>query len=1543
MKERGPRMPAAFFAAIKPCKEMSVNETINESIKLENLEDLYQLSPMQQGMLFHSIYSPDSGAYFEQSLFTILGNLNVSAFEDAWQRVMDRHSILRTSFLWEDLASPVQVVHRNVDLEISKHDWRNLSADERERKIQFFITTDRARDFVLSSAPLIRLALFRVADSEYRFLFSRHHLLLDRWSRALLLKDFFVIYDALAEGRQPSLEPPRPYGDYIAWIAQQDASAAEDFWRQSLSGFTEPTSFVVDQRSEHAIGAGKEYADRRIELSETATDNLQSFARQHRLTMNTLAQGAWALLLSRYSGAGDVVFGVTVAGRPASLLGVESMVGLFINTLPLRVQVPPTESVLIWLRDLQERQAALQQYEYTSLLDIHGWSDVPRSEPLFESIFVFENLPVGTSFQTGSGALEMRSDRGIGSITDYPLTVLVSPESRLTIQMVFDRSRFDEATIDRMLGHLATLLTSMVANPEQRLDEVLLLTESERRQILDDWNQTQMEYEKDRCIHELFESQVERTPEATALVGEDERLTYVELNQRANQLAHYLKKSGVGPESLVGVFMERSVEMIVGLLAILKAGGAYVPLDPTYPQERLRFTLQDARLSVVITQERLAGRLPASDANVVCLDREWQETTREIASNPVHRATPRNLAYLIYTSGSTGKPKGVAIEHASVVAFLGWAQRIFSPEELGGVLASTSICFDLSVFEMFAPLSCGGKVILAEDALQLPTLKAKAEVKLINTVPSAMAELVKLGGLPDNLETVNLAGEPLRTSLVREIYRQPGVKRVFDLYGPSEDTTYSTYALRSGEQPATIGRPVSNTRVYILDRRLQPVPIGVAGELYLGGCGLVRGYFDRPQLTAESFIADPFSVEPGQRLYRTGDLARYASDGTITYLGRADHQVKIRGYRIELGEIEAVINGHPGVSETVVLAREDEPGDKRLVAYVVPGVKDAGIEPTVNEDYQSEQVSQWQAVWDETYREEVSSPEPAFNIIGWNSSYTGQPIAAEEMKEWVERTVERILSLRPRRVLEIGCGTGLLLFRIAPHSESYHGTDLSQKALDYLSQQMVSPSGSYQNVTMSQQQADDFAGLDPGAYDTVILNSVVQYFPSVEYLVRVLEGAAKVVKPGGAIFLGDLRSLQLLDAFHTSVQLYDARPSLATTELLQRAQKEANQEKELAIDSGLFAVLKNYLPQISRVEIQLKRGRARNELSRFRYDVILHIGNAPAPRVEGTWLQWQKDVTDLSALHRLLTETRPEILGIAGLLNDRVAEDVRAWQLATSEDSPATVGDLRGALKHVAVNGAVDPEDVWSLGARLGYQVELKWGVGSRDYCDLVLRRRDTPFVELAPLGQRREELKFNEKSWNRYANNPLQAEIARKLVPELRRMLVEKLPEHMMPSAFVLLDVLPLTANGKINRRALPAPGQSRPELEADYVAPQTPAEELLATIWGEVLKLKQIGVNDDFFQLGGHSLLATQVISRVRERFKIELPLRYLFEFPTVAGLAAGIVEFEKMAETRAPTVITKRPEAPDLLARIDQFTDEQVEALLNEALAGNKRATS
>jgi amino acid adenylation domain-containing protein len=462
-----------------------------------------------------------------------------------------------------------------------------------------------------------------------------------------------------------------------------------------------------------------------------------------------------------------------------------------------------------------------------------------------------------------------------------------------------------------------------------------------------EWNDTQAKYPQSQCIHQLFEAQVERTPDAVAVVFENQQLTYQQLNCYANQLAHHLQALGVGPEVLVGICVERSLEMVVGLLGILKAGGAYVPLDPAYPHERQAFMLQDSQVAVLLTQTQLVARLQQHEAKVLCLDTDWETINRESRENLVTQVLPTHKAYVLYTSGSTGQPKGVIIEHRSTVAFLAWARKVFTTEVLAGVLASTSICFDLSVFELFVPLSWGGQVILVENALHLPTLPAVQDITLINTVPSAIAELLRVEGVLTSVRTVNLAGELLQNRLVQQLYQQDMIQQVFNLYGPSEDTTYSTFALieREATKPPTIGCPIANTQIYILDSHLQPVPVGVPGELHISSVGLARGYLNHPDLTAGKFIPNPFSYKEGARLYKTGDLACYLPDGNIEFVGRLDHQVKIRGFRIELGEVEAVLAQHPQVRETVVIARSEQPDDQLLVAYVVPNQE----APTVSE------------------------------------------------------------------------------------------------------------------------------------------------------------------------------------------------------------------------------------------------------------------------------------------------------------------------------------------------------------------------------------------------------------------------------------------------------------------------------------------------------------------------------------------------------------------------------------------------------------------
>jgi amino acid adenylation domain-containing protein len=818
-----------------------------------------------------------------------------------------------------------------------------MSAAEQERQIEALLEENQARGFELSKAPLMRLVLLQLAENVYQFIWSLHQLLLDGWSRPLLLQEVFRMYDALCAGREPHLEVRRAYRDYIAWLQQQDLAQAEKFWRQTLRVFTTPTALNID----HAYGSpsGKAgYAEQTMRLSAAETAVLQALAQQNHLSVNTLLQGAWAMLLSRYSNQEDVVFGATVAGRPADLAGIESMIGLFINTLPVRVQVSPEALLLPWLQELQSQQVEARQYEHSPLVQVQGWSDVPRGLPLFESLLVFENYPARSAIQEWSSSLEVHH-KHFRSSTHYPLAVLALPGTELDVQFRYQCHRFDTATITRMLGHLRTLLEGIVANPIQRLVELPMLTAGERHQLLVEWNNTSMAYPQDRCIHHLVEAQVARTPDAVAVVFEEQQLTYRELNIRANQVAHHLRALGVGPEVLVGICAERSPEMIVGLLGILKAGGAYVPLDPTHPKERLAFALSDAQVSVLLTQHKLVGALPTYAVRLVCLDTDWEAIAQQRQDNPVSGVRSENLAYVMYTSGSTGHPKGVMIPHCALSNHMHWMQATFPLTAADRVVQKTPISFDASVWEVFAPLIVGGQLIVArpggqQDGAYLVELLAMQQVTMLKLVPSLLQMLLEEESLAtcQSLRHVFCGGEPLPSALQERFFGRLEVY-LHNLYGPTEatiDVACWTCERGGGRRVVPIGRPIANTQLCVLDAQLQPVPIGVPGELYIGGASLARGYLNRTELTAETFVPHPFSTEPGARLYKTGDLARYLPDGTIEFLGRFDNQVKIRGYRIELGEIGTTLEHHPAIRQALVLAREDTSGDRRLVAYCVP-------------------------------------------------------------------------------------------------------------------------------------------------------------------------------------------------------------------------------------------------------------------------------------------------------------------------------------------------------------------------------------------------------------------------------------------------------------------------------------------------------------------------------------------------------------------------------------------------------------------------------
>ncbi|MEG4010797.1 MULTISPECIES: amino acid adenylation domain-containing protein [unclassified Microcoleus] len=872
-------------------------------------------------------------AYNESMSLRLVGNIDLEALRYSIQELVARHEALRLTF---SPNGTILCIAASCEIDIPLIDLSMMS----DSPTQFAQLQQQevGQSFDLVRGPLFRAKIVKLQGQEYIVMLTAHHIICDGWSWGVLLPDLGVLYSARKQGVVANLSESILFSEY-AFLQEQEADSSEmkadeAYWLKQFSS----SPPILDLPTDRPRPPLRTYKAAREDwpLDAALVKNLKRLGAKSGCSFLTTMLAAFEILLSDLCGQDDLVVGMPAAGQSVS--GCTQLVGHCVSLLPLRTHIEREKSFIDYLRN--RRSLVLDAYEHQKISfgSLLKTLTLPRDSSRIPLVSVVFNLDMGLkSEQLTFDGLQVEYFSNPRSSENFELFInALESGGKLVLECQYNTTLFDAETVRRHLAEFEQLLLSIVADPTQPLWQLALLPAAEQ-QLLATWNNTQKPYPENQCLHQLFEAQVERTPEAVALVFGTGRLTYRELNTKANQLAHYLQKLGVGPDVLVGICLERSLDLIVALFGILKAGGAYVPLDPAYPQERIEFMLSDAQVAVLLTQEKLLAELPKSDAHPVCLDKDGNAIADQKSENPIDHCSPANLVYILYTSGSTGRPKGVAIEHHSPVALVDWAQTVFTPEQLSGVLASTSICFDLSVFEIFLPLSCGGKVILAENALHLPTLPAAGEVTLINTVPTAIAELLKMG-IPKQVNTVNLAGEPLSNQLAQQLYQQ-NIQYVFNLYGPSEDTTYSTYALveiGTNKSPA-IGKPIANTQIYILDSHLQQVPIGSSGEIYISGAGLARCYLNRPDLTAEKFIPNPIGEKfhTTNRVYKTGDLGRYLPDGNIEYIGRIDNQVKIRGFRIELGEIEAVLADQQLVKTVAVIAREDRPGDRRLVAYLV--------------------------------------------------------------------------------------------------------------------------------------------------------------------------------------------------------------------------------------------------------------------------------------------------------------------------------------------------------------------------------------------------------------------------------------------------------------------------------------------------------------------------------------------------------------------------------------------------------------------------------
>ncbi|MCP4540464.1 MAG: amino acid adenylation domain-containing protein [Chloroflexi bacterium] len=918
---------------------------------------VFPASFAQRRLWFLDHLVPNSPVYNVSAAVRFSGTLSVVALEQSLNEIIRRHQVLRTTFAMVD-REVVQVIAASLTIELPIVDLQDLADVEQEAQVHHLALEEAQQAFDLMRGPLLRTIVLRLGESERVLLLTIHHIVSDGWSMEVFTQEVMTLYEAFSTG-QPSPLPELliQYADFTVWqrkwLQGEGVERLLVYWKEQLGDNVPVLKLPTDYpRPPVQTFHG---ATQTLAPSRESSEVLKELSRREEVTLFMTLLAAFKTLLYRYTGQEDVVVGTPIANRNQS--EIEGLIGFFVNMLVLRTNLegnPSFRELLGRVREVALGAYAHQDLPFEILVDeLQLERDTSRT-PLFQVMFALENAPLEPPELPGLTLNLLETDNRTAK---FDLTLSMTETAQgLRGALEYNTDLFDEGTIARLVDHFRVLLQGIVADPDQRISDLPLLTETERQQLLAGWNDTWTEYPKGACIHELFELQEDQTPDAVAVVfsaagspqgsghGEDQHLTYRELSRRANQLAHHLRGLGVGPEILVGICVERSLEMIVGLMGIIKAGGAYVPLDPAYPQERLALMLEDSQAAVLLTQQRLVERMPEHEARVVCLDTDWETIAQQSQENPISGATADNLAYVIYTSGSTGKPKGVQVLQRAAVNFLESMRQQPGLTEQDILLSVTTLSFDIAVLELFLPLAVAARVVLvnravAADGVRLMKVLATSRTTLMQATPATWRLLLESGWQGSDGVRILCGGEALPSVLADELMGQSAA--LWNMYGPTETTVWSSiYEVKTAGVPITIGRPIANTEMYLLDDHLTPVPIGVPGELYIGGDGLARGYFDRPKLTAQAFIPNPFSDEKekktGTRLYKTGDLARYLPDGNIEFLGRADHQVKVRGFRIELGEIETVLSQHSAVRETVVVALKDRPGGARLVAYVVP-------------------------------------------------------------------------------------------------------------------------------------------------------------------------------------------------------------------------------------------------------------------------------------------------------------------------------------------------------------------------------------------------------------------------------------------------------------------------------------------------------------------------------------------------------------------------------------------------------------------------------
>ena len=1458
----------------------------------------YPLTDIQRGILLQASAVPEDSLYHAQVQMDLSGTIDVRRLVECWESVTARHGSLRTSI---SADGEYGEVWPRVEVPVTVEDWTQMGEAGREEKMAAALSEDLERVFDLQEPPLWRLLIIRWSASSVRVLWSFHHALLDGASASVVLRDVQREYEGLVAEHNPA-----QFSNLVTAAGEGlDSREDDEFWDAALSGVEPAEALPFDLREpgglERLVESGRHGFDAiPILIPDAVAAGMHRLADSMDSGLVGLVRAAWSVVLGVYYDKDDVILGVTESGRVT--LEDSEVVGPMVRTLPLRLHLPAELGIANWLAQADAAQSELVKHQGSSLVKVQERS-VGAGRELVRTLVTADHAESPTA-----GWQILASE----SRVPYALVLVVSGTPKAPrLQLHYDRRACSERIVLRAAGHLERVLTELPQKLDEPLGRLGMLSTDELDELCH-WNDTAQDQGDDVRIECLVEQAVAQTPEAPAVFFKDEWWSYRDIEERANRVARYLRSRGLTRGEHVAVLTRRSALMIADLLGILKAGGCYVPLEPATPSARRQVILTALGVRYLLIQSEFLPCLDSLESvdslsHVVCCDGPGREVSEGLSAesceaidgqdpSPIPAVgTAEDSAYVIFTSGSTGIPKGVVVSHRPVINMIRWVNRTFSIGPDDRMLFVTSLTFDLSVYDMFGILAAGGSIrVAAEDEIREPArlvaMLRDEPVTFWDSAPAALMQLIPfLGQEPGeivsrDMRLVFMSGDWIPVDSPDTLRRAFPALTVVGLGGATEATVWSNYFVVDRVDPRWVsipyGKPIANARYYVLDASYRQCPVGVPGDLFIAGPCLSVGYAGDPGLTSEKYLPDLLG-KPGDRMYRTGDRARWRPDGNLEFLGRLDSQVKIRGYRIELGEIDSVLRDNPMVEDAATVVRTDPGGDRSLLTAVV--LRASEVAEEFGAELSSERVERWRVVYDSLPYES----EKRDDFAGWTSSFTGRPLPLDDMRAWRDEAVELVRRFNPSHVLEIGCGSGLILMPLAEAGVRCTGLDLSASAVDSV-RHRVSESNLGGSVTLRHGDALDLPNLDLEPVDTVLMNSVVQYFPNADYLARALDAALDHVSDGGRLIVGDVRSLPLLEAFHTAVVVARSDNSTTRGEARAAVRRGVEAEEELVLAPAFFRAWAERSKRVVRVEIKPKMSSDANEMALFRYQVVLHVGPQRVPD--------DQDIPELSFAGRAFDcsevvaalEQRPAALRITGVPLARLTESLEAVRWLSQEGANASLGEfdpeqgLRG----------IDPEVLTELVNRSGYQVSFSWEEhGSDGAYDAFLSLSGEA---IDPQSFISDVHLHADVPLEQFANQPLSGEVNDHALLEIRNFLEDRLPPYMLPGFISVLDRLPITSSGKLDRKALI---EGQPVRTAKDNRPaRNMVEQVLVGLWKSTLGLADVGIGDNFFDLGGHSLLAAQLVTRLKGTFGFDLPIRVLLEHPTISEVATELYRINR-----------------------------------------------